>query len=185
MGQLTGIGAEAIPDLLEMFELERLTSRLAAAETLEMIGEEAVPALIGVLLDGSPIARRHAAGTLGQIKDRRAVPPLMAALKNGSPELRRASALALSTIRDPSAVPLLIEALEDDDPTVRGHAAEALGRIDPGDLAGPVIAGLAGRLSDVANFLSSERRICDAAAGALKRIGSPEALHVLETHPVE
>jgi HEAT repeat protein len=184
MAALAGFGEKAIPVLIGALDDASLTVRLTAGEALEMVGPPAAPALIETLQNGSGLARRHAAAALGQLRDSRAAGPLIGGLQNGDTELRRACALALGSLRAAEAIPDLVAALTDDDPTVRGHCAEALGRIGSeageGEAMRAAVPALRARLGDMANYLSSQRRVCDAAADALRRIGTVEARRAVD-----
>jgi len=86
-----------------------------------------------------------------------------------------AASWALWQIGKPS-VPGLIEAMRDASADVRGAAVEALSAIgDP-----MAIPGLIARLSDTEVPWLAEERICDMAAVALRRIGTPDALKAVQ-----
>jgi hypothetical protein len=107
---------------------------------------------------------------LSRLGDRRAVAPLIEALKSDNLYMRFSAAEALGVLGDIAAVEPLIMALKDPDAYVRISAAEALGKI--GDTR--AVEPLASRLADWGEGYF--RLVCNAAADALKQIGTPEAL---------
>lgn len=73
-------------------------------------------------------------------------------------------------------MPALLAALNDPDGAVRRASAWALGQI--GDAQ--AVAGLAGLLDDLeGGMFGVGDRVCDIAAEALQRIGTPEAMSAL------
>jgi HEAT repeat protein len=99
--------------------------------------------LIAGLRDANPEVRRHAAGTLGEVKDPRAVEPLIAALKDADAKVRFYAAGALAKLNDPRAVEPLIATLRDADSTVNSGAALALR-----DIGAPAVQPLMAALKD-------------------------------------
>ncbi len=78
---------QARPALLRWLAAgDPLTASLAA-DALAALGGDAVPALMQVLRDGPPQARREAARALALIRDPRAIPALYAALDDPSPHV--------------------------------------------------------------------------------------------------
>lgn len=76
--------AGAIPQLINtLSDPDRLLARLAG-DALIATGEEAVPALIEVMQNGSQIARLETARALSEIGDTRAIPSLFNALDEDS-----------------------------------------------------------------------------------------------------
>lgn len=76
--------AEAITQLINtLSDPDRLLARLAG-DALIATGEEAVPALIEVMQNGSQIARLEAVRALSEIGDSRAIPSLFNALDEDS-----------------------------------------------------------------------------------------------------
>jgi HEAT repeat protein len=152
--------------------------RCCTVESLGQIGDpDAVQPLIAVLSDPEAHVRRRAAYALGQIGDPDAVQPLITLLSDPHELVRFYGAGALARIADPDAVRPLITLLSDSYAPVRGIAAYALGRIaDP--LAVETLRAL---LSDTTkNNRLKNLRVCDYAAQALTRIGTPEALAAVE-----
>lgn len=157
-------------------QIDKLSSsdpavRAAGACALGKIGKDAelaIPALIGLLHDGSRIEpkqvcyREHFTETnvesefeglkepspgeaavqalisLGESS----VEPLMAALKNTQWRTRKNAAWALAQIRDPRSLGPLIEALKDDTWQVRAYAAAALGEQRDERTIRPLISAL-------------------------------------------
>src|SRR5260370_5390782 len=118
----------------------------ASGVALVKYGAAAVPALIKVLEDSSPVARGHAPHALGRIgpKAEKAVPELAKTMmrdgKLMGTEAVPASeaAIALGKIGQAS-VPALIEALKNDSDHIRGLAAGALKEIGPAKGAVPAL----------------------------------------------
>ncbi len=148
--------------------------RSGAAESLGKLGDvRAVDPLINTLKDEDKRVRRNAVKALGKLGDVRAVDPLINTLKDEDKHVRRNVAEALDKLRDVRAVEPLINALKDEDKWVRRDAAFALGEL--GDVR--AITPLTQLLSDNARATSYSRdRVCDVAARALEKIGTPEAL---------
>jgi HEAT repeat protein len=96
-------------------------------EVVVGLGAPAVPALIQALGDSDSAVRRAAAEALGDIGDPQAVPALIQALGDSDWDVRWAAAKALGKLGDPQAIPALIQALGDSDWDVRFAAAWALG----------------------------------------------------------
>jgi hypothetical protein len=80
-------------------------------EVVVGLGAPAVPALIQALGDSDWDVRRAAAEALGKLGDPQAVPALIQALGDSDWDVRRAAAEALGELGDPQAVPALIQAL--------------------------------------------------------------------------
>jgi len=130
---VVGLGAPAVPPLIQALGDSDWVVRRAAAEALGKLGDpQAVPALIQALGDSDSDVRAVAAEALGAIGDPQAVPALIQALGDSGWDVRRAAAEALGKLGDPQAVPALIQALGDRSENVRFAAAWALGAIgDP------------------------------------------------------
>jgi HEAT repeat protein len=167
---VVGLGAPAVPALIQALGDSDWDVRRAAAEALGKLGDpQAVPALIGALGEWGDLwsenVRRAAAEALGKLGDPQAVPALIQALGDSDWDVRRAAAEALAKIGTP-AVPALIQALGDSDWDVRRAAAEALGAIGDPQAIPALIQALGDSGWDV-------RR---AAAEALGAIGDPQAV---------
>ena len=98
-------------------------------EVVVGLGAPAVPALIQALGDLSENVRRAAAEALGKLGDPQAVPALIKALGDDWNAVRRAAAEALGKLGDPQAVPALIQALGDRSENVRRAAQQAIQQI--------------------------------------------------------
>jgi len=161
---VVGLGAPAVPALIQALGDSDSAVRRAAAEALGAIGDlQAVPALIQALGDWrSENVRCAAAEALGKLGDPQAVPAFIKALGDSDRAVRRAAAEALVKIGTP-AVPAFIKALGDSDRAVRRAAAEALGAIGDPQAVPALIQALGDRGENV-------RR---AAGEALVRIGAP------------
>ncbi len=86
-----------------------------------------VAALITALNDRSPVVRKRAAETLGELEDVLAVEPLTRALKDSDTDVRVHVALALGMIGDMSGTAPLTYALKDEeDEAVKGALETAL-----------------------------------------------------------
>ena len=129
---VVGLGAPAVPALIQALGDDSNAVRRAAAEALGKLGDpQAIPALIKALGDYWYDVRRAAAEALGKLGDPQAIPALIQALGDDEFRVRRAAAEALVKIGTP-AVPALIQALGNNDREVRRAAAEALGKLgDP------------------------------------------------------
>lgn len=125
---LTGIGARAVPALLEGLRAHRESDRDRAARVLWRIGAPAVDPLLIVLQDkgSTPETRAASARTLGMIGDRRAIKGLAVVLKDERYFVRQQAAIALGQMGD-AAVSLLLEMANSPAPTTREAAIEALG----------------------------------------------------------
>jgi len=167
---VVGLGAPAVPALIQALGDRDLYVRCAAVEALGELGDlQAVPALIQALGDRDLYVRRVAAEALGKLGDPQAVPVLIQALGDWNEAVRRAAAEALGKLGDPQAVPVLIQALGDRYTDVRRAAAEALGELGDPQAVPALIQALGDRYTDV-------RR---AAAEALGELGDPQAVPAL------
>ena len=125
---LVGIGAKAVPVLIEAFRANRESDRDRAARVLWHIGAPAVDPLIAVLQDknSTPEMRAASARTLGMIGDKRAIKALTLVLRDERYFVRQQAAFALGQMGD-SAVVLLLEMAGSSAPSTREAAIEALG----------------------------------------------------------
>jgi len=130
-------GPPDVAGLIAQLQSPDVQKRGQARLTLIALGEQAAPALAGMLRSGAPAERLAAANILWGMgaRGRIAVPELAQALDEGDPGLQLAAAMALENI-GPGAeagVPALVRALgERRDRAVRQTAAKALGAIGPG-----------------------------------------------------
>lgn len=175
---LQRIGAPAIPELLKALYNDdwvgsERSGRRRAAQTLGYMRDRAaVAGLVKALVEAGDDVRPSVVLALGYIGDPAAVPGLVRTLREDPVTMAREwAADSLERIADPSAVPDLVEAgLGDPASMVRGKSANALGAI--GDEA--AVPGLMQMLRDRDDWVASR------AAGALKCIGSEDALAALE-----
>ena len=126
--------------------------------------EPPVEQTAGDLRSDTVAVRRHAATSLGRIRDASAVPALIEALKDTEAGVRREAAKALGSIKDGQAVAPLVDALDDPDMNVRLFAAYALGEIKDRGAAAALLAALD----------DSEWCVRDQAAWALREINDPK-----------
>src|SRR5262245_6242228 len=160
------------PTLLAALVDDNQDVRIAAGEGLLGIGAPAVPGLIQMLASQNPRDARNAAKVLGRIgaDAKAAVPELIKLLKHENDEVRSAAISALGEIGADakSAVPALIHVLQHDaEDDLRGIAAYNLGEIGPDakDAVPLLIERLKDGKNDGAGFRGS------IAAGALGKIG--------------
>lgn len=120
--------ADAILALIPLLQDKVKAVREAAAATLAMIGDSAIPSLVHALHHDDWLVRLHAVESLGKTRSPRAVEPLLSALFNDADSAVREDAVrALGEIGDAEAVDHLCVAMRE--PGLRTVAVEALGRI--------------------------------------------------------
>ena len=135
----------------------------AVLRALDRIQRPVYRDLVDCLHAESLTLRHTAAQILGAKQEQRAVRSLIRALQDDSGEVRRAAAWALGEIGDASAIPALTRALRDiDDRQSWVITAEFL---EP--------------TFDQAGVFRAEQRVCDIAAEALTKIGTPHALEAV------
>ncbi len=88
--------------------------------------------------------------------------------------IRENAIMALGNIGHENAIPTLIQALSDEDTDVRRHTLEALIKVGI-----PSVPSLITKLKDLKRPSYSSIRVCDYAADALQKIGTPEALEAV------
>lgn len=125
---LVGIGAKAIPSLIQALRSHRQSDCDRAARVLWNIGGPAVDPLLGVLQDrtATPEMRTASASALGMIGDPRAIRGLSLLLKDERYFVREQASRALGRIGEP-AVALLLEMANSSTPATREAAVAALG----------------------------------------------------------
>lgn len=173
--------------------------RVAAALSLDMIGQNAAPLLLEIMRQGPFPVRQAAAWALADSgtpvppdmlkalrnwdwnADERvgsalrgvgssAVPVLLEVLRDEHWAKRRGAAWALGEIADPAAVPGLIEALYDDDALVRREAAIALRAMQDPHAAEALVKALS----------DQEKAVRKAASEALSAYGAPVVSLIVE-----
>ena len=120
------MGAEAVPGLIEALLSTDAALVQPAEQALVHIGRPGLGLLSKALNEDHPIIRAHVAEVLGAMKYEEALPALSNALRGGFYTVRPQAALALGQIGDPQAVPGLTIALKDSESDVRAAAALAL-----------------------------------------------------------
>lgn len=169
------VDARAVKPLIATLRDSSAKVRLHAVRALENLGNvHAVEPLIRSLQDRNTLVRSFACSALGKLGDVRAVEPLIIALRDSDSGVRQSSARALGRLRDRRAVEPLATTLHDPDGEVRQISAFVLGRL--GDKR--AVELLISLLEDETEVFPL--RICDEAADALERIGTPEALAAVE-----
>jgi len=134
---LTGMGAEAVGDLMREFDGLPDASRLLVIDIFGRVRSlEAIGLLRGLLDDPSKDIRARAAHALGQIGDPGSLAALVAALSDPAWPVRAMAAKSLGRIPGAESVEPLCMALTDSQWWVRTNAAEALkGKGDAGHAA--------------------------------------------------
>ena len=123
-----------IDPLINVFQDVEVVSH-AAVWALSKIGTPAIEPLIATLTKSNQKGK-HAAETLGIIKDSRAIKPLIETF-NKSNIVSKAAIWALIMIGKPAVGPL-IDALYESDNKIR-HAAEALGKLGDSKVIKPLV----------------------------------------------
>lgn len=119
----------ALSTLIAGLDSDSESAGLQAAYVLgNHFGEEALPALIGCLHNGSELMRRNACYALNAVGTP-AVDALRDALTDSREHVRDNAAEALGDLgtKAEAVVPALVDILKDDSASVRAHAIEALG----------------------------------------------------------
>jgi HEAT repeat protein len=172
LSRLEANAADRMPTLLTALTDENQDVRIAAAEGLMGIGAPAVPSLIQMLKSQTPRDVRNAAKLLGKIGANAevTVPELIKFLKHENEQVRSDTISALGEFGAEArgAVPALIEILQHDaEDNLRGLAAYSLGEIGPDakDAVPFLIERLKNEKDDGDGFRGAN------AAGALGKIG--------------
>lgn len=139
----------------------------------------AIPTLIDIYKNDEFELRCFSIYALGRIADSQCLPYIIDALESDNPVMRYWAAITICTMQEPKTTPNLIGVLNDPSVAVRHFAALALGRLRSPEAASPLIK----RLSD--NEIYYDERICDTAAEALEKIGTPEALEAVRRWQAE
>ena len=166
---LIGLGADAVPPLLEVLQTKDQDLLLIYEQILARI-PSAASALVRTLETAHPILRARAADIFSISKDKSAVPALLEALQGEYFTVRARAALALGRIGEKNAIQSLIRALKDPEDDVRIAACLALGLFkDPATF------------DEITNVLLDDAKIevRQAAAKALGYTQHPAALSYL------
>jgi len=118
--------------LLDVIRDEHLDGiRGSAMDALGSEGsDEVVEALVAVLGEGGPMARRSAINALSRLKSPRAAEAIIGSFEDEQdPQVRQLILGALGQMNDKRAIPVLRKAMESDDPQVRAVALNALARM--------------------------------------------------------
>jgi len=146
----------------------------AAREELRRVWLSEPGRVIGVLRHGREARRARAADALGLIGDPAAIPDLLAALGDAEASVRGHAAAALGRIGDRRAVGPLIGLLREPDVWLRWAAADALGSLGDPVAVLPLLEAWIG---------AEHELLLSAAAEAIRRIGSAEALRAALDDP--
>jgi HEAT repeat protein len=123
---LLGLGAEAVPALVEALQTKDL-SLLPLYQHLLARLPSASPTLIKLLSTAHPLIRGRIAETFGISKDRSAIPALLDALQGEYFTVRSRAAIALGRMGETKAIESLLTLLKDHEDEVRIAACLALG----------------------------------------------------------
>jgi HEAT repeat protein len=123
---LIGLGADAVPTLLETLQTRDLDLLPLYQQILARI-PSASPALIKLLSTAHPLIRGRVAEILGISKDKSAVPALLDALQGEYFTVRSRAAIALGRMGEAKAIEPLLGLLKDREDEVRIAACLALG----------------------------------------------------------
>ena len=174
---VAGIGAKAVPGLVEALAGKDITSGAVLVAALVMIGEAAVAPLIEAITGSAPEVRNAAVRALEQIGAPAVEPLTQALLHDTRFEVRRRALEILAQIGEEHAVNALIEALDDPDQTMRVNATRYLGNLGDARAVEPLIhlASAPSRTSDSAEELTLRR----AALSSLSALNDARAVPVL------
>lgn len=169
-----------LPFYLKGLSANDYNTRQGAARALGKIGTTAVPSLLVALGDSVHFVRAEAARALGEIGDLSTVPNMLEALHDTSPEVRAEATKALRKIGT-AALPNLLMTLRNSRPDVRSRVVSVLGDIGDPVAVPRLIELLVDTEQGKAGYSLFEKvgRVCDFAAEALEKIGTPEALEAV------
>jgi HEAT repeat protein len=170
LGYLKPSDAASVAALIAALDDPTADVRGQVAETLGVVGEPAVAALVRTLKKGTAEGRVGATTALQRMGPaaKPAVPQLIALLADGktAPEVRRGAATTLGTVgrEAKDGVPALLDALKGEDDPLRRFASPSLVAIAPEDPA--VLTGIVAAMKD-ANYPQGRY----AAVTALSTLG--------------
>ncbi len=163
----------AVPPLIEQLDDPNWTVRVAVIRALMEIGDlRAVTGIAKMLADPKDLVREAAAEALGELGDPAAAAALVNAVSDPEEFVRLAALRAIGKLGYENAVPTLINALDDSSSHIRWMAATALENI----ASEAAVPALIASLEDYDGPYWEDSKVCDVAARALERIGTPQAL---------
>lgn len=158
---LIGLGADAVPTLLETLQTRDLDLLPLYQQILARI-PSASPTLIKLLSTAHPLIRGRVAEILGISKDKSAVPALLDALQGEYFTVRSRAAIALGRMGEAKAIEPLLALLKDREDEVRIAACLALGYFkDPSTF------------DDITNILLDDPKI-EVRQAAAKALGNTQ-----------
>lgn len=169
----------AVPDLLRLLAQEAQPEiRVQIIRALARIGDsQAVPALLEIIKGEAHFqVWLMALSALGELRAVAAFPVMVDAMTHDHPFVRRTALYSLGALDSKQAIPFIVKALVDPDPLVRWLAASRAGEMKSEE----AIGGLRACLNDPLPHKLFGMTIADNAAGALRKIGTPEALRALQ-----
>lgn len=162
----------SIPMLIKALDDRYWMVRIAVIRALLEIGDSsAAQSLSKLLSDRHGAVREAAAEALGALGDPGSVTYLSIALSDKEPLVRLASTVALGQISSNTVIQPLLKAVNDEDSHTRWAAVQALGQVAGAEAVPELIK----RLGDEQGPYWEDDKICDLAAEALLRIGTPDA----------
>jgi HEAT repeat protein len=167
------------PALAGMLRDSSWTVRLAALRALYEHGDDSVVENVAeAMKDENELVRESAAEVLGKIGGGAAAVALLQALKDNQGFVRRSAAEALGEYKTapPAVINSLVAALDDVEYQVRYASVESLGKLRAEAAVRPLAQLL--RVKEATAW--DERSLGEVAAEALERIGTPDALDVVE-----
>ncbi|MBU1318154.1 MAG: HEAT repeat domain-containing protein [candidate division Zixibacteria bacterium] len=165
--ELIEMGSDAVPRLVTKLSSEDARERNTLVDIFRGIGALAVPALIEALETDNLYALRNALQCLGEIGERDATESLLRYFTDEHHSVRSAAVTAVGRCHDSSAVDPCVNLLSDSVESVRKSAAVALGRIEDARATGPLIRALddvhfSVRMSAARSLTSIGSPACDA-----------------------
>jgi HEAT repeat protein len=197
-------GALALADALG--ESRDRSERRAFLDAMVMLGPLAFEMAEGLVGDPRWFVVRNGVAVLGELGWENAIGPLTSALANEDGRVRKEAILSLAKIGGADAETLLLGMLDDGDPPVRAAACRALGALgtqrayppllqrlkdaDPGvqaealqalgQIGGPEAVRFIGKKATGGIFSRPPQEVRIAAYQALAKIGTFQALKILE-----